>query len=203
MTREEITNYRVVAKDRLRDDAIESHHIIVYGMAPLYSDDPMYDILQCDPSLCGHTHIEADFYTSRIKPGRIELCCHCAREFDSLMELHSHLKHREGPYFVALPVCKACLENGCNIIVCAAIQHARAKQSRINDEAVKESGRQYNAALEAAKTDDITRASTPVATPAATPVATPAPKPKSRMRTSTRCECLYILLLPFLLLHVL
>ncbi len=42
VTKEEITNYRAVAKDRLRD-AMEST-IFVCGMAPLDTDDPMYDI---------------------------------------------------------------------------------------------------------------------------------------------------------------
>ena len=98
-----------------------------------------------------------------------------------------------------LPVCKACLENGCNIIVRAAIQNARAKQARIYVDATKESGPQEHAADEAAASVATADASTP----AATPVATSASKPKNRKRTSTKYECVYILLLSFLLLHVL
>ena len=111
-------------------------------MAPLDPDDPIYDIFQCDPSLECNTHIEANFYTARIQPGRIELCCHCAGEFVSPVELNTNLKHREGPYSVVLPVCKACLENGCNIIVREARQNAQAKQARIDAKAAREAGRQ-------------------------------------------------------------
>ncbi len=90
------------------------------------------------------------------------------------MELNTNLKHQEGPYSVVLPVCKACLENGCNIIVRAARQNAQAKQATIDDMAAREAGRQERVDIEAD------------ATPAATPVATPAtialPKPKSNKR---------------------
>jgi hypothetical protein len=75
-------------------DATESA-IFVCGMAPLDFDDPLYDIFQCDPSFSCDTHVEADFYTSRIMPERIELCCHCAGEFESPVELNSNLK--QGP----------------------------------------------------------------------------------------------------------
>ena len=127
VTKEEIKSYRAVAKDRL-SDAIEST-IFVCGMAPLDPDDPMYDIFQCDPSLECNTHIEADFYTARIWPERIELCCHCAREFNSPVELNTNLKHPESPYSAVLPVCKVCLDNGCNIIVRGARQNVQANQA--------------------------------------------------------------------------
>ena len=81
VSKEETQNYRDLAKDKLRD-AMESI-IFVCGMAPMYSDDPMYEIVLCDPSLDCNTHIDADFYTARIRHGRIELCCHCAGEFNS------------------------------------------------------------------------------------------------------------------------
>ncbi len=90
MAKEEIKAYRVVAKDRLHD-ATESP-IFVCGMAALDSDDPFYNIFLCNPSLDCNTHIEADLYTSRIIHERIELCCHCAGEFDSPVELNSNLK---------------------------------------------------------------------------------------------------------------
>jgi hypothetical protein len=90
MTKEEIQAYRVVAKNRLHD-ATESP-IFICGMAALDYDDPFYNMFLRDPSLDCDTHIEVDFYTSRIMPGRIELCCHCAGEFDSPIELNSDLK---------------------------------------------------------------------------------------------------------------
>ncbi len=71
--------------------------IFICGMAPLDFDDPMYGIFRCDPSLLDcNTHIEADFYTSRIKAKRIELCCYCAGEFNSRVELNSNLKYPYG-----------------------------------------------------------------------------------------------------------
>ena len=69
MTKEEIKAYRIVAKDML-NDATESP-IFICGMTALDSDDPFYNIFLCDPSLDCNTHIEADFYTSRIIPERI------------------------------------------------------------------------------------------------------------------------------------
>ena len=131
-TKEEIKNYRALAKDRLRD-AMEST-IFICGMAPL-------DIFQCDPSLECKTHIEANYYTVRIRSERIELCCHCAGEFNSPVELNTNLKHPKGPNHVVLPVCKACLENGCNIVVRAARQNAQANQAMIDAIAAREAGR--------------------------------------------------------------
>jgi len=32
---------------------------------------------------------------------------------------------------VVLPICKACLDNGCNIVVCAVRQNAKAKHARV------------------------------------------------------------------------
>jgi hypothetical protein len=193
MTKEDIQNYRALAKDSLRD-ATELT-IFVCGMAPLEFDDPLYDTLQCDPSLRCDTHVEADFYTSRIMPERIELCCQSAGEFDSPVELNSNLKAPEDPYSVVLPVCKACLENGCSIIARAARQNAEAKQARMEVAAAREAGRQERE-VEAVATASAIAAASPAATIAdshrvATPVATSAPKLKSSKRT--RCVCLYLL----------
>jgi hypothetical protein len=82
MTKEDIYKYRVLAKDRLHD-AMESP-IFIRGIVPFDSDDPMYDIFRCDPSLDCNTHIEAGFYTSRTKADRIELCCNCVGEINSI-----------------------------------------------------------------------------------------------------------------------
>jgi hypothetical protein len=193
MTKEDVKNYRALAKDRLRD-ATEST-IFVCGMAPLDFDDPLYDIFQCDPSLSCDTHVEADLYTFRIMLEHIELCCHCAGEFDSPVELNSNLKAPEGPYSIVLPVCKACLENGCSIIVRAARQNAEAKQARIEAAAARKAGRQERE-VEAVATASATTVASPAATIAdshrvATPVATSAPNRKSRKRT--RWVCLYLL----------
>ncbi len=103
-------------------------------------------------------------YTARIRPERIELCCHCVGEFNSPVELSTNLKQPEGPYSVVLPVCKACLENSCSIIVRAARQNAQAKQARIGAMAAREAGRQERVDIEA----DASLDSTPVATPATT-----------------------------------
>ena len=76
------------------------------------------------------THIEADFYTTKIHLARVELCCHCAGEFEFPVEKNTSLRAPpEGPYFIGLPICQVCLENGCNMIVRAARRHARAKQA--------------------------------------------------------------------------
>ena len=100
VSKQYMLNYRAMARDRSRD-AMESI-IFVCGMAPLDSDYPMYDIFHCYPSLDCNIHIEADFYTARIRPERIELCCHCAGDFNSPVELNSNLKHPEGPYYIVL-----------------------------------------------------------------------------------------------------
>ena len=81
-------------------------------MTPLDSDDPFHDIFLCDPLLDCDTHIEPEFYVSRIVPTRLELCCHCAGVFESPIDLNIHLKAPEGPYFVVLPICKACIDSG-------------------------------------------------------------------------------------------
>ncbi len=111
-----------MAKERLHD-ATDSL-IFISGMAPLDPDDPFYNIFHGDPSLDCNSHIEADFYMSRIMLKRIVICCHCAGEFGSPVELNSHLKAPEGPYYVMLPTCMICLENSCNIIVRTAKQNA-------------------------------------------------------------------------------
>jgi len=76
--------------------------------------------------------VESDFYVSRIQPKRVVLCCHCAGTIlDSPFELHTHLKAPEGPYSIVLPICKACLDSGCHIIVRNARQKANAKHARL------------------------------------------------------------------------
>ncbi len=116
-------------KDRLHD-AMELS-IFICGKAPPDPDDPCYDIFLCDTSLDCDTHVEADFYVSGIEPSRKEICCHCAGAYDSPIELNSSLKALIGPYSVVLPICKAYLDDGCNIIVRAASQNTNAKQARM------------------------------------------------------------------------
>jgi hypothetical protein len=118
-----------LVKDRLHD-AMESS-IFICGMAPLDPDDPCYGIFLCDTTLDCDTHVEAEFYVSGIEPSRKELCCHCAGACDSPIELNSSLKAPIGPYSVVLPICKACLDDGYNIIVRAARQNTNAKQARM------------------------------------------------------------------------
>ena len=73
MTKEEIHTYRAVPKDMMHD-ATESA-ISICGMAPMDTDDPFYNIF---PTLNCNPHIEGDFYTFRIMPEPIKLCCYYA-----------------------------------------------------------------------------------------------------------------------------
>jgi hypothetical protein len=106
----EIKIFRSMVKERLHDAMVSL--IFMCGMTPLDLDDPCYDDLHCDPTLDCTTHIEADFYTCKIQFARVELCCHCAGEFESPVEMNTSLRATEGPYYVVLPICQACLENG-------------------------------------------------------------------------------------------
>jgi len=101
--------YRAMARARLHD-AIETP-IFGCGMAPMDKDDPCYDVFHCDPSSDCNAHIEANFYTLKIQPTRVELCYHCAGNFDSPVELNCSLKVPDGPYSVVLPACTMCLDN--------------------------------------------------------------------------------------------
>lgn len=103
-------------------------------MAPLDPDDPCYDIFLCDTTLDCETHLEPEFFVSRIEPTRLELCCHCAGVSKSPIELNTSLTAPEGPYSVVLPICMACLDSGCNIIVRSARQNAKAKHARLEAE---------------------------------------------------------------------
>ena len=57
------------------------------------------------------------------------MCCHCGGTTmpDSPIGMNTNLKALEGPYFVVLPICKACVASGCHIIVRNARQNATAK----------------------------------------------------------------------------
>ena len=128
-----------MARDRLHD-AMESA-IFVCGMGLLDQDDPCYDVFLYDTSLDCIAHIEAIFYTSKIQPARVELCCYCAGEFDSPVELNSSLKAPDGPYSLVLHVSKMCLNNGGHVIVRGARQNAQAKQDKLNAQAAREVAR--------------------------------------------------------------
>jgi hypothetical protein len=119
-----------MARGKLQD-AMESP-IYICGMAPLDPDDPCYEIFVCDTTLECDKHVEAEFYVSKIQPSRLELCCYCAGVFNSPIELNTSLKAPEGPYSVVLPICKACMESGCNIVVRSARQNAKAKHARMD-----------------------------------------------------------------------
>ncbi len=163
---QELKHYQALAKGRL-DDAVESH-IFICGMAPLDSDEPFHDIFLCDPSLDCDTHIEPEFYVSRIVPTRLELCCHCTGVFELPIDLNIHLKAPEGPYSVVLPICKACIDGGCHIIVRAARANATAMQDRLDRENNRETvaaSTATRAAAEAAATAAATSATTTTSTP--------------------------------------
>ena len=64
MTANEVQQCKAVAKDMLVD-ASES---IIYmcGMVPLDPADPCFEFFPCDPVLECDSHIESEFYTSKI-----------------------------------------------------------------------------------------------------------------------------------------
>ena len=78
---DEVQKYKAMAKDRLLD-ATEST-LFMYWMASLDPDDPCYAIFHCDPSLDCDTHIDSEFYTSKMQLQRIDIWCHCAGANDS------------------------------------------------------------------------------------------------------------------------
>ena len=129
----------------------------MWDMSPLNPEDPCYDVFQCDPSLDYDTHIEANIYTSTIQPERLELCCHCAGVFDSPVMMHPSLKAPAGPYSVVLPVCKDCLDGGCQIIARNARQNAESKKNKLDAEAARKAARQEKAAEAAAKEEEAQR----------------------------------------------
>ena len=69
MTPAELKQYMDIAKDRLVD-ATESA-IYMCGMAALDLDDPFFDIFQCDSTFHCDSHIESEFYTSKIHTSKI------------------------------------------------------------------------------------------------------------------------------------
>ena len=119
-----------IAKDMLVD-ATESA-IYMCGMAPLDLDDPFFDIFQCDPTFDCDSHIESEFYTSKIQPSRVNICCQCADKYDSPVELNTSLKAPDGPYSIVLPICDQCLATGCHVVVRGARQNAQAKQAKLD-----------------------------------------------------------------------
>ena len=50
---------------------------------------------------------------------------------DSPIEMNTDLKALEGPFSLVLPICKACIDSGCHIIVRGARQNANAKQAKL------------------------------------------------------------------------
>ena len=131
-----VHQYQAQAKARLIDAMMSP--IFMCGMAPLDSDDPFYDIFLADPSLDCDKHIEAEFYVSRIEPTRLEICCHCAGLSDSPIDLNNSLKAHAGPFSIVLPICKACIESGCHVIVRSARANAKAMHARLEQENARE-----------------------------------------------------------------
>ena len=186
-TPHQLHEYRAMVKDRLHD-AMEST-IFMCGMAALDFDYPCYDILLCDPSLECDTIVEPEFYVSRIQPGRMVLCCHCAGTLpDSPIEMNSHLKALEGPYSIVLPICKACMDSGCHIIVRNARQNSTAKQAKLDAKHAREVARQENAVVENAPNvvvEDASNVGVEDASNVVVDVAPPNPRRRSRRNTRT------------------
>ncbi len=113
-------------------DATDSA-IYMCGMAPLDLDDPFFDIFQCDPTFDCDSHFESEFYTSKIQPSRVNICCRFAGKYDYPFELiNTSLKAPEGPYSFVLHFCEQCLANGCHVVVRGARQNAQAKQAKLD-----------------------------------------------------------------------
>jgi hypothetical protein len=96
-TEAEVKRYITMAKDRLQD-AIENT-LFICGMAPLDPDNPCYDIFKRDPSMDCDTHVESEYYASKIMPQDIPMCCQCAGTSESPIAKHSHLMEK-----MAVPV---------------------------------------------------------------------------------------------------
>jgi len=69
-------------------------------------------------------------FRGTVQPSRLELCCHCAGVLDTRIVLKTHLKAPAGPYSVVLPICNACIDSGCPIMVRSA-RNSKAKQARL------------------------------------------------------------------------
>jgi hypothetical protein len=147
----QVHEYRVMVKDIL-EDAME-FVIFMCGMAALDTDDPCYYIYHCDPSLECDTHLGPEFYISKIQPGRMVLCCHCAGTTmpDSPVELNNQLKAPEGPFSIVLPICKSCIDSGCHIIVRVARQNAASKQANLEAKQARKVLRQEHTRVEEAE----------------------------------------------------
>ena len=118
-----------IAKDMLVD--VTESAIYMCGIAPLDLDDPFFDIFQCDPIFDCESHIESEFYNSKIQPSRVNNCCQCASKYDSSVELITSLKAPDGPYSVMLPICEQCLANGCHGIVRGARPKCASQASQV------------------------------------------------------------------------
>ena len=112
-------------------------------MAPLDPDDPCYVIIYCRPSLDCDTHIEFEYFTSKIQPRRIDICCHCASSEYSPVTLDTSLKPPEGPYTIVMPIFEVNIAIGRHIIIVrAARKNAQAKQTKLDAHVAREARRQ-------------------------------------------------------------
>ncbi len=109
------------------------------------------------------------------------------------MKLNSSLKAPNGPYFVVLPACKMCLDNGCHIIVRGARQNAQAKQDKLDAQAIRDAARQ---AKVMANEGAAIVAEAPAEAPSKTFVAKA--HSKSRKRVATR----YTLILACIIVYI-
>ena len=131
------------------------------GIAPLDPDDPNFDAFQCEPTLDRDAHIESKFYTSKIQPTRVKICCHFAGKYDSTVELNTDLNTMDVPYSVVLTICEECLANDCRVVVHAAIQSAQAKQAKMDAKTTRDDRRKEVANIvdEAAPINDVEQSS--------------------------------------------
>ena len=73
-------------------------------MAFLDPDDPCYNIFKCDLSMDCDTHVESEYYASKIMPLDIPMCCHCAGTSKSLIECTLISWHK-----MVVPILSFCL----------------------------------------------------------------------------------------------
>jgi len=121
-------------------------------MVSLDFDYPCHELFLCDPSLDCDSRIEHEFYLSRVQPSRLELCHHCAGVCESPISMNTHLKARNEPYSVVLPICRACSDGGCPIIVQSALNNAKAKEARLEKQNAREASSNRDATTIAAIT---------------------------------------------------
>jgi len=128
------TNFQGIARQRLRSQGIHSWPLQDHAYATICIRQS--EGVECD------THIESEFYTSKMQPQNIAMFCHCDGAKDSLAMPKSSLKDPKGPYSILLSICEDCIVVGRHNIVRAARQNAQVKQVMLDAHVAREPRRQ-------------------------------------------------------------